>query len=483
VQAGRFSYVNAAFAEVMGLGREELVGRDSLERVHPDDRAFLSDAAADRDASPAVAQVRIRRGDGTERTLVVTTVRMPRDGETALLGTATDVTLQPEALNISVRLAALGRLAGGIAHDFNNLLLVVGGQLDRLERTLEPGEVPQDALRTIRAAADRAAVLTDRLLSFGRRQVLEPEVLDLGEVILDMQPDLAARVGGSVRLTITRAPEVARIRADRPRLREVLWHLADNARDAMPAGGRLSIAIDTIAVDEALKARWTFLAAGARFVRLRVEDTGSGMDPDVVPHVFEPFFTTKGRGRGAGMGLASVYGFVKQSAGYVFVERTGPEGTCVTILLPPAAAPEAAPRPARSAPRDVSARAARILLVEDDDAVRELLEDVLAAAGFEVAAAESAERAQRIAGESTFDLLLSDLDLPGISGAHLAASLQAASPALRIILMSGYPDDGAIAEAGLQHRPLLLRKPFSTAVLVERIRETLSTGAAQDGRA
>jgi two-component system, cell cycle sensor histidine kinase and response regulator CckA len=475
VQQGRFAYVNAAFADVMGLSVQDLLGHEAIERVHPDDRLFLTQAATGpADAGHAGAQVRVRRADGTERSLSVTTVPITHGGAPARLGTAADVTLQPDVLNISVWLAALGRLAGGIAHDFNNLLLVVGGQLDRLQAALPADGVLHDSVRTIGTAADRAAVLTDRLLSFGRRQVLEPEVLDPADAVTALEPELARRVGPAVRLTTARSPDVAPVRTDRPRLREALWHLVDNARDAMPAGGALTIAVDTLVVDETLKARWTFLAVGRVFVRVRVTDTGSGMDPDVVPHVFEPFFTTKGRGRGAGMGLASVYGFVKQTGGYVFVEHTGPQGTRVTILLPPAGSPNLPRRAAPAAAVERAPRQARVLLVEDDDAVRELLADVLTAAGFDVASAGSAEEARRIAADGPVDLLLSDLDLPGQSGAQLAASLQAAAPPLRVILMSGYPDDGAIAEAGLAQRPVLLRKPFATALLVERIREALS---------
>jgi len=285
---------------------------------------------------------------------------------------------------------------------------------------------------------------------------------------------LRARLGSAVQMVVDRIDDLPPIRADRPRLREVLWHLADNARDAMPVGGTMTIAVDRVRIDSDLKARWAFLALGGEFVRLRVVDTGVGMNPEVMPHVFEPFFTTKGRGRGAGMGLASVYGIVKQSAGYVFVERTGSEGTCVTILLPAADSRDEAGASDASAstPGSVSARP-RVLLVEDDMAVRELLADLLAAHGFEVSAAETAEQAEAQAAHESFDLLLSDIDLPGMSGARLAAALAARSPGLRLILMSGYPDDGEIARAQLQNKVTLLRKPFSTTTLVDRIKQVL----------
>jgi CheY-like chemotaxis protein len=318
-------------------------------------------------------------------------------------------------------------------------------------------------------------MLTDQLLSFGRRQMLTPQVLDLSGFLGDIEPQLQERLGNAIRLVVQRAPDLPAIRADRPRLREVVWRLADNARDAMPAGGTLTVAVDQVMIDTDLKARWSFLAVGGQFVRLRVIDTGLGMNPEVTPHVFEPFFTTKGRGRGAGMGLASVYGFVKQSAGYVFVERTGPEGTCVTILLPPTGTGDELTRPPSLLPAArIASRRPSILLVEDDMAVRELLTDVLTSHGFDVSPAETAEQAELKASDCPFDLLLSDIDLPGMSGARLARSLSTRFPGISVILMSGYPDDGEIAEARLDDSTMLLRKPFSTTALVERIRLALA---------
>ena len=478
VQHQQFVYVNTAFADVLGVTRDELIGHDSLERIHPDDRHVaprLPLPAEEISSGTWATQVRVRRSDGAERSLALTVVPIEHEGQPALLGTAIDVTLQPDVLNVSVRMAALGRLAGGIAHDFNNLLLVVGGQIERLQSAGDSAAEKRAALDTIAAATDRAAMLTDQLLSFGRRQMLTPQVMDLGAFISDVEPPLQTRLGPAVQLIVHCDDTLPAIRADRPRLREVLWHLADNARDAMPAGGTMTLAVDQVTIDADHKARWSFLALGGTFVRLRAIDTGAGMNPEVMPHVFEPFFTTKGRGRGAGMGLASVYGIVKQSAGYVFVERTGAGGTCVTILLPGATAQEDA---AHAAPVHVPSTAVpdrhRVLLVEDDMAVRELLLDVLTAHGFDVFAAETAEQAEVRAAAATFDLLLSDIDLPGMSGARLAASLMTRMPAMRIMLMSGYPDDGEIAQARLEGKAILLKKPFSTTALIDRIRQELS---------
>lgn len=476
VQDHRFVYVNAAFAEVMGVPREDLVGRSSVERVHPDDRDVIQKrqaAAAAGRRTDSSAQIRIRRGDGAERSVIVTTTLIQYGGRSAVLGTLVDVTVQSDAVNMSVRMAALGRLAGGVAHDFNNLLLVIGGQVERLQEALPPALELRHSVDAIGAAAERAAILTDQLLSFGRRQMLTPQVTDLAAMLAEIEPQLRARVGSAIDLNLEVASDLPPIRADRPRLRQVVRHLVENAMDAMPSGGTLTIALDVAEVDSDLRRRWSYLALGGRFVRLRVIDTGGGMDPDVLPHVFEPFFTTKGRGRGAGMGLASVYGIVKQSAGYVFVERTGPEGTCVTILLPPLAAREESAPSSPPAKRSELPARPRILLVEDELAVREMLSDGLAMHGFDVTAAETAEQGELLARGQTFDLLLTDIDLPGQNGADLAASLRSRFPHLAIVLMSGYPDDGAIAAAGLEGETVL-RKPFSLVHLVSRIRDALS---------
>ena len=476
VQDHRFVYANAAFADVMGVPQDELIGRLSVERVHPDDRDVIQKrqaAAAAGRRTDSSAQIRIRRADGAERSVIVTTTLIRHGGRSAVLGTLVDVTVQSDAVNMSVRMAALGRLAGGVAHDFNNLLLVIGGQVERLQEALPPGLELRHSVDAIGAAAERAAILTDQLLSFGRRQMLTPQVTDLAAMLAEMEPQLRARLGAAVELKLEVDEDLPAIRADRPRLRQVLRHLADNAKDAMPSGGTLTIALDSAEVDLNLRRRWSFLAVGGRFVRLRIVDTGGGMDPDVLPHVFEPFFTTKGRGRGAGMGLASVYGIVKQSAGYVFVERTSTAGTCVTILLPPLAVRDESARSGPRGSRSQLPARPRVLLVEDEMAVREMLTDGLGLHGFEVTPAETAEQAELLARDRPFDLLLTDIDLPGQNGADLAASLRARFPHLAVVLMSGYPDDGAIAAAGLEGEAVL-RKPFSLSQLVTRLRESLS---------
>jgi two-component system cell cycle sensor histidine kinase/response regulator CckA len=481
IQDRRFIYVNAALARLIRLPAAELAGHDARDRMHPDDRPLLDELAA-RTREPeahASAQVRIRCGDGIERSVLLSAVGVPFGDGRVLLCSVSDVTLQLDAQTLAVRMAALGRLAGGVAHDFNNLLLVVGGHLERLRETVsDPGV--SASIEAIASAADRAAMLTDRLLSFGRRQRLDIQTIDLGAFVEDAAETMRRDGDAGIELRVERPRRVRAISADPTRLAQALQHLVENARESMDAGGRITVCIDEMAVDADLHERCGFLPIGAEFVRLRVVDTGSGMNAAIVPHVFEPFFTTKGRGRGTGMGLASVYGLVKQSGGYALVERTGPDGTCMTLLFPPSRALAIKAEPASRPVAPPAARRARVLLVEDDVGVRELLADLLVANGYDVHAVETAEEAAGHARAHPVDLLLSDVDLPGMNGAMLAASLRARHPDLPILLMSGYPDDGAIAAAGFTVPPPLLSKPYSMTTLLARVRDAL--GVAGGGQ-
>jgi two-component system, cell cycle sensor histidine kinase and response regulator CckA len=479
IQDHRFVYVNAALARLIRLPTTELAGQDARDRMHPDDRQLLDELAALTRGSDAHAnaQVRIRCGDGKERSVLFWAVGIPLGDSRALLCSVTDVTLQLDAQTLAVRMAALGRLAGGVAHDFNNLLLVVGGHLERLRETVTDSTA-HASIEAIAGAADRAAMLTDRLLSFGRRQRLDIQTIDLGAFVEEAAETMRRDDDAGIELHVDQPRRVRAISADPARLAQALQHLVENARESMDAPGRITVCLDEMAVDAELHERCGFLPLGAEFVRLRVIDTGGGMNPAIVPHVFEPFFTTKGRGRGTGMGLASVYGLVKQSGGYALVERTGPEGTCMTLLFPPSRSLAIKAAPATRPIAPPAARRPRVLLVEDDAGVRDLLADLLVAHGYDVHAFETAEEAAGYALAQPVDLLLSDIDLPGMNGATLAASLRARQPGVAILLMSGYPDDGAIAAAGFTEPPPLLSKPYSMTTLLARVRDALGAASS-----
>jgi len=484
IQDHRLRYVNRAFAALAGIDASELVGRASLDVIHPDDRAHLLERDYEQQGTRAVSrsQFRLRRPDGGEIWVYATTAPLVYEGRPAIIGTAIEVTERrhaQDAVARSQRLEAVGRLAGGIAHDFNNLLQVVTGHAERLAAGLPAESALQKSALEIRTSASRAAQLTDRLLSLGQRQVLEPRSIDVPRLVADLRNAIQRRVGSSVTLMIRRGRRGAPVRADRMRLIHVLAHLVDNAREAMPKGGQLTISTDVLDVDEAMRVDRPWLRAGS-YVRLQVEDTGTGMDAAMAERAFEPFVTTKPKGHGAGLGLATVYGLVKQSNGFVWVESPPKAGARVVVLLPVDATPGDGPATASAAP--VVAIPApdlpRVLLVEDEGAVRELLSSALERNGFDVVTAGSAEEALTLASPA-FQILLSDISLPGMSGVQLARQLRRSLPSLRVLLMSGYArEEFASGPNAVDDLPFI-PKPFATRTVVERLRSLIEPAREQ----
>jgi PAS domain S-box-containing protein len=472
-QNSKLLYVNPTLEALLGYRADELLGLDPLELIHPDHRAQLVTRPEDR---PRVAggedrrEVRIRTRNGDERWVDLTTAPIVYLGRAAVVGTAIDITDRKaleQRVMASQRLEAVGRLAGGIAHDFNNLLLVISGQSERLLEGLAGGDPLRGAAAAIQGAAERAATLTHQLLAFGRRQMLIPSPIDLNTVVGDMEALLRHSVGKDVALVTQLAHNLPRTRADRAQIEQVLVNLAVNARDAMPQGGRLTLATDVFVVTDELRHSRPWLTDG-QFVRLQVSDTGVGVSPDILPHLFEPFFTTKSGGPGSGLGLATVYGVVKQSGGFIWVDSRQGHGTRVTLLLPAVEAAVTEPMTTRPAPRENAV----VLLVEDEEAVRELLISVLERAGFEVHAATTGEQALELERQRRFDVLLTDVVLPTITGPQLAREIRRRSPRTRVLFMSGYVGDSLdAAESGGPRA--FIQKPFTARALVERVRELL----------
>jgi two-component system cell cycle sensor histidine kinase/response regulator CckA len=486
IQDHRLRYVNHAFAALAGADASDLVGRASLDVIHPDDRAHLLERGYEQQqgtGGPSRSQFRLRRPDGAEIWVYATTAPLVYDGRPAIIGTAIEVTERrhaQDAVARSQRLEAIGRLAGGIAHDFNNLLQVVIGHAERLASGLPPDSALQKSAVEIRASASRAAQITDRLLSLGQRQVLEPRSIDMPRLVADLRNAIQRRLGTSVTLVIRRGRRVAPVRADRMRLIHVLAHLVDNAREAMPEGGQLTISTDVLQVDEPMRLDRPWLRAGA-YVRLQVEDTGTGMDAAFAERAFEPFVTTKPKGRGAGLGLATVYGLVKQSNGFVWAESAPKAGTRVVVLLPVDTstaedeAPSVQSAPAISIP---APDLPRVLLVEDEGAVRELLSSALERNGFDVVTAGSAEEALTLASPA-FQILLSDISLPGMSGVQLARQLRRNMPSLRVLLMSGYAREEFSSGPNAVEDLPFIPKPFATRTVVERLRSLIEPASLQ----
>jgi len=378
-----------------------------------------------------------------------------------------------EQLRQAQKMEAVGKLAGGVAHDFNNLLTAILGFATLAEDDVPADSPVRDALWQIRRSAEQAAILTRQLLAFGRRQILQPEVLDLNRVVSTVEPMLRRLIGEDITITTDLAPDLPPLRADRSQLEQVLLNLAVNARDAMPTGGVLTIR--TFAATEVgPPADGDALPAGT-YVALEVTDTGEGMETEVLERIFEPFFTTKEFGRGTGLGLSTVYGIVKQSGGDVRVRTALGRGTTFTVLLPAAGAQPAPEPPAEPAVEGV--KRARVLLVEDDEAVRDLVEEVLRASGVDVLVATNPAEALAIAARQsvTFDLLISDLAMPTMSGAELAERLSSLRPGLRVLFISGYPVEESVTEglrlSGLRY----LAKPFTPGQLRREVRLLLES--------
>jgi PAS domain S-box-containing protein len=378
-----------------------------------------------------------------------------------------------EQLLQSQKIEAVGRLAGGVAHDFNNLLGVIIGYGELARATVPPPHPARARLEQILAAALRAADLTRQLLAFSRRQVLQPRVLDLNSIVKDTERMLRRLIGEDVDLVVRQATDLGRIKADPGQVSQVLMNLAVNARDAMPGGGLLTIETANVEVDSEYARTHAPLQPGP-YVQLQVKDTGVGMDEAVRQRIFEPFFTTKPEGVGTGLGLSTVYGIVKQSGGYVWVESTPGRGTTFTIHLPRAEGP-AEPKTERP---EVDARAKRgetILVVEDQANLREMICEVLDDNGYSVLAARDAQEALSLVKthRGRIDLLLTDVVMPGLSGNELAGQLTPRDPALRVLYMSGYTSDIIAGHGVLPGGLQLLEKPFTSLALTRRVRQVL----------
>lgn len=378
-----------------------------------------------------------------------------------------------EQLRHSQKLEAVGRLAGGIAHDFNNLLTAIIGYSEMIEK--RGRGVLKEHAQLIRKAGEQAAALTRQLLAFSRKQLLEPRVLDLNALVHEMERLLQRVIGESIHIVIDPIRSGARVKADPSQLEQVLLNLGVNARDAMPGGGTLRIATQEkdLSSEEIIE-RGIDVAPG-RYVMLVVSDTGSGMDDETRSRIFEPFFTTKGPGKGTGLGLATVYGIVKQSGGGITVESRPGEGCTFSIYLPATTAeldiPELPPAERKTEGSET------ILVVEDEEVVRQLICTVLGEAGYEILQAESSEAALALARKrrESIHLLVTDIVMPGMNGPALARALSEHQPSLKILYVSGYSDNDISAHGVVDPGLLVLQKPFTQQTLSHKVREILDS--------
>jgi CheY-like chemotaxis protein len=370
---------------------------------------------------------------------------------------------------------AIGRLAGGIAHDFNNLLTTILGYSEML---LSEGTETKEALESVREiskSAQRAASLTQQLLAYSRKQVLRPEELDINELVANVTKMLRRLIHENIQLNTVLDPKIGWVKADPAQLEQVIINLAINARDSMPEGGKLTIETQDLVLDESY-CKFRPEVIPGEYVMLAVTDTGCGIDEKNQKQIFEPFFTTKEPGRGTGLGLATVFGTVKQSNGFIYVYSEPELGSTFKIYLPVV---QTRKLKRRNRPKERSEQATdrTILLVEDDEPLRKLVSQILERTGYSVVSASNGEEALRLIdnpGHAGIDLLISDVVMPGIGGKALAEQLQARLPDLEVLYISGYPDEAVMHHGMLDEGIAFLQKPFSATAIIQKVQEILA---------
>jgi len=478
--SGAFLRVNDEFCRMTGYDREELLTRTFAELAV----AAVPGAADAAGREPLAAA---RGGDATEWSLrrkdggtcwcnvVSTLVRSPAAEPGYYIAVVVDQTERKaleEQLRRAQKLEALGRLAGGVAHDFNNLLTVISGCAELLGARVGLDDSDREVVEAIREAGERAAGLTRQLLGFSRQTPLQPRVLDLNAVATETGKLLARMIGTDVELVLALDPALGRVRVDRGQLDQVLMNLAVNARDAMPDGGELTLETADVTLDEGFSAGHPGCRPG-RYALLRVRDTGCGMTPEVQARLFEPFFTTKPAGKGTGLGLAMVFGIVQQSGGVIRVESAPGRGSTFEIYLPTSA--EAATEVRGDVVADSPRGTETILLVEDEAGVRALATRILQSYGYRVVAAvDGADAlAQLREHRGPLDLVLTDVRMPNVGGADVAAAARERFPALRVLFMSGFADGAAPHDGPLAADVAFIQKPYTARALAEKVRQVL----------
>ena len=489
--ADRFVDVNVQAVRLYRLGREELLARGPIDLCPPRQPDGRSSLEAGREwirkalrGDKSTFEWTQQDGAGNLVACEVSLVRLPDPNRTLIRGSIFDITERKRAeetraqleqeLRQAQKMEAVGRLAGGVAHDFNNLLTVIGGRGALMAAKLRAEDPLRRDVELIQATTQKAAALTQQLLAFSRKQLMQPKVLDLNTRVSAMEQMLRRLIGEDIEVVTELAPDLWRVEADPAQVDQVIMNLAVNARDAMTGGGRLALRTANARIGPTAPGRADAIPPGDYAV-LSVADTGIGMTAETLARVFEPFFTTKEMGKGTGLGLSTVYGIVTQSGGHIAVESEPGRGTTFTVHLPrvqkhEAAAPAAAGRPARG--RET------VLLVEDEAEVRDLARDILEMQGYTVLASAAPADAERVCRERAglIHLLLTDVVMPGMSGRALAERLLDRRPAMKVLYMSGY-DDAAIVKHGvLDPGVMFLPKPFSAADLAGKVRDVLDRG-------
>jgi PAS domain S-box-containing protein len=476
---GTLTSLNPAFEAIIGWTVAERLNRPFAHLIHPDDLASVQKLVERvfQGADVPLFELRLRAQSGEYISVECTATRQSQDGETVgLLGIARDITGRQHLeaqFRQAQKMEAIGRLAGGVAHDFNNLLTAIIGHTDLALETLPPNADERDDLQGIRKTAERAASLTHQLLAFARQQIIAPRVISLNDLILDMDTLLRRLIGEDIDLVTRPAHGLGMVQADRGQFEQVVANLAVNARDAMPQGGKITIETHNVDLDETYTMARTEIQPG-RYVLLAVSDTGVGMDAKTQGLVFEPFFTTKELGKGTGLGLATVYGIVKQNNGHIGVYSEPDHGTTFKIYLPRVEEMVPAPQPQQN--NDTAMRGTEtVLLVEDEDVVRALALRVLQMYGYTVLEASDGDAALLICEqyEGPIHLVVTDVVMPRMSGRQLAERLASLRPKMRVLYISGYTDNAIVHHGVLDPDTAFLQKPFTPTTLARKVREVL----------
>jgi two-component system cell cycle sensor histidine kinase/response regulator CckA len=475
---GRIVQANPAMVRMLGYGSErEVLALNMAKDVYrsPEERAGAT-AWTSKQESVHGVELEWKRKDGSMFAVRCDThVVLDREGYLGFLETFVEDVTERREMELQLRqgqkMEAVGRLAGGIAHDFNNLLGVISGYAELASEQIDPGDEVCNSVEQIRKAANRASSLTGQLLAFSRQQVLETKVLNLNLIVDDMIKMLTRLLGEDVELHVSLDPALGAVKADQSQIEQVIMNLAVNARDAMPGGGNLAIQTGRVRFDSDMALKHPPMIPGD-YVLLSVSDTGTGMDKQTQTHIFEPFFTTKERGRGTGLGLATVYGFVKQIGGYVWVESEPGIGSTFAIYLP--AICEEVPEIVPAAVVAASGRGAgTVLLVEDEESLRTLTRSILEQNGYTVLEACNGAEALEIARQNSgpLHLLLTDMVMPGMNGRAVAEKVRQLFPEIRVAYMSGYTGFSAREAASLD--AVIIAKPFTRNILLQKLSEAL----------
>ncbi len=483
---GRLVYLTPSARRHLGWLSSDMLGKSVFDFLHPDDRGPAGERIAEmlrRPGEMLTHEMRFQHADGVWRDMEGIAVnRLSEPSVGAIVINARDVTDRKrleEQLRHSQKMDAVGQLAGGVAHDFNNLLTAILGYCNLMLDEVPPEDPLRLDLEEIRQAGERAAVLTQQLLAFSRRQMLQPQIVDINTLVFQMEKMLRRLIGNEIELVTALAPDLKPVKVDPASIEQVLVNLAMNARDAMPAGGRLTIETTMIDLDSAYADMHATVVPGP-YVMLAVSDTGQGMDAATRARVFEPFFTTKEQGKGVGLGLATVYGIVKQSGGYIWVYSEPEHGTVFKVYFPQSVLPvRTMPAAQTASDADQPRGWETVLLVEDEGAVRTLAREVLRRHGYVVLEAQHGLDALRVAErhQDPIHLMVTDVVMPHMSGRDLSRRFAETRPGMKVLFVSGYTDH-VVMHRELTPGSAFLQKPFTPDNLARAVRQVLDENGA-----